>query len=83
MVENVGSTGLLKLTSITTREAITHQYQKEGVIHHELSPELADWFELQGWSNGRDWSWTQVPKPVFYFTDGNKAMIFKLAWGGA
>jgi len=76
------STGLFKLTSITTSAALAQRYPTSGSIRYELNPELEAWFADQGWVMGKDWRWQWTSDPVFYFTDGNKAMIFKLAWGG-
>lgn len=76
------STGLMRLTTITTGSSIVRQIQTNNELHYELAPELEEWFENQGWVMGRDWRWQWLMDPVFYFTDGNKAMLFKLAWGG-
>lgn len=81
MVEALAS-GAFRLTSIQASAALGRAVQKGKTITHEINPDLVEWFEQQGWSEGKDWRWQWVTDPVFYFTDGNKAMIFKLAWGG-
>jgi len=72
----------MRLTGIQTNTSIVIQTKQNGMTHYQLSQELEVWFEEQGWKIGRDWRWQWLTGPVFYFTDGNKAMIFKLAWGG-
>lgn len=81
MVETL-ATGAFRLTSIQASAALGRAVQVNGKITHEINPNLVEWFEQQGWKENVDWRWQWVSDPVFYFTNTNKAMLFKLAWGG-